>query len=142
MMIEIPWPRTPKGSAINTENGWVTLGGSGDRWCEKDGPEKALKYLYQTVIHDSKNDAGRIKSREIRDKIEKALERGAPSCRSAVMVTIEGARVTLTGSVRSSTERYVAARLAWSTPDVSEVTNNLVVACQKEDAAGIKAGRE
>jgi osmotically-inducible protein OsmY len=64
----------------------------------------------------------------VKDRIVAAFLRRVMSDMREITITIDGGKVTLTGSVRSSDEAAEAERAAWSASDVTEVDNRIVVA--------------
>jgi len=64
---------------------------------------------------------------EVKEKIEKALQRSAELEASRITVETEGGRVILKGKVHAWYERDIAERAAWSAPGVTEVQDRLTI---------------
>ena len=64
---------------------------------------------------------------EVKDKIERALQRSAELEASRITVETEGGRVILKGKVHAWYERDIAERAAWSAPGVTEVLDRLTI---------------
>ncbi|SEW23269.1 Osmotically-inducible protein OsmY, contains BON domain [Chryseobacterium wanjuense] len=113
--------------AVKVEDGWVTLEG-----------ELSWNYQREAAKNDIKNLTGvtgisnkiKIKS-EIHDEIEqknvkRALKRSTIDD-SNIEVSVSGTTVTLTGVVDSLYEKEEAGRIAWKTPGIWHVKNQLAV---------------
>jgi osmotically-inducible protein OsmY len=114
---------------IKVEKGVVTLTGEVDWQFQKT--EAAYIVHKLTGIIDVVNQirvATRIGASEIKEKIEKALQRSAALDASRITVQTEGGRVVLTGEVQAWYERDLAESAAWSAPGIREVENRLTVA--------------
>ena len=113
---------------IKVENGWVTLEG-----------ELSWKYQSDAAIHATtyrwgvKGVSNNIKIRsESNDNIEKrevenALSRSWSLNGSDIQVKVEGTKVILTGTVRSWYQKTEAGHIAWKTPGIWIVENNIDV---------------
>ncbi len=65
---------------------------------------------------------------EIKNKIMNAFRRNAEVDANRLQIESKGSEVILKGSVRSWIEREEAERVAWSAPNVTKVTDRLLVA--------------
>jgi osmotically-inducible protein OsmY len=113
---------------VKVENGWITLDGELPWNYQKETARKAVTYLggVKGVTNNIK-----IKS-EARDTIEKekvelALARNWSLNSQDVKVKVSGTNITLTGTVSSWYQKEEAGRIAWNTPGVWAVDNELVV---------------
>ncbi|MDQ0478239.1 BON domain-containing protein [Chryseobacterium sp. MDT2-18] len=113
--------------SVKVEDGWVTLEGELPWNFEKEAASNAVKYLtgVKGVINNIK-----IKS-EVHDKIEQktiknALRRSAIDD-SEIEVSVSGTTATLTGVVNSWYAKEEASRIAWKTPGIWHVKNELAV---------------
>ncbi|WHF52795.1 BON domain-containing protein [Chryseobacterium gotjawalense] len=113
--------------SVKVEDGWVTLEGELPWNFEKEAAGNAVKYLtgVKGVINNIK-----IKS-EVHDKIEQktiknALRRSAIDD-SEIEVSVSGTTATLTGVVNSWYAKEEASRIAWKTPGIWHVKNDLAV---------------
>jgi osmotically-inducible protein OsmY len=64
---------------------------------------------------------------DVKDRIENALKRHAELDAKQIRVEVLDGRVTLTGTVRSWSERQDAERAVWSAPGVTKVEDELAV---------------
>ena len=124
--IEVP----DTGITVKVEDGWVTLHGDVEWQYQKSAAERTVRYLTGvkgvTDLLVVKQPA--IAPSVIREQIASALKRSATVDAARVRVNSNaGGVVTLSGTVRSWTERADAERAAWATPGVSIVQDELAV---------------
>jgi len=120
----------PEASITSTvSNGWVNLEGQVQSRHEKDAAARAVRDLYgvrgvsnQVVVRAGKVDADRIC-----ESIEEALSRQAEREAGRIQVRVKDGLVTLSGSVRSWSERNAVERAAAYTKGVVRVQDELVV---------------
>jgi len=113
---------------VKVERGIVTLMGDVDWQFQKTDAEHVVHKL--TGVIDVVNQirvASPVRASEVREKIQKALERSADVEASRITVQTEGGRVVLSGKVRAWYERDIAERAAWSAPGVTEVQDHLTI---------------
>jgi len=126
----IAWTATVPADCVKVlvENGWVTLEGEVNWRFEKEAAEASVIAI-RGVIGVSNDIAVRpiIDRIEARDNIEKAFERHAQIDAKNIRIETKGSRIVLHGTVSSCVERLEAERVAWATPGVTEVENDLVV---------------
>ncbi len=113
---------------IKVERGTVTLTGDVDWQFQKTDAEHVVHKL--TGVANVVNQirvASAVRASEVKEKIQKALERSADVEASRITVQTEGGRVVLSGKVRAWYERDIAERAAWSAPGVTEVQDHLTI---------------
>jgi osmotically-inducible protein OsmY len=110
------------------ENGWVTLEGEVEWYSESDAAMKAVRSLLG-VTGVSNN----IKIKSLTDDaiekadIESALARNWSTSDNEIEVKVSGHKATLSGTVGSWYQKDEAGRIAWKSPGVWNVENNLAV---------------
>jgi osmotically-inducible protein OsmY len=75
----------------------------------------------------TEHSADEVLDEEVSDDITHELGHSWFFDAQTVEVTVQGGKVTLTGTVRSARERRMAAAAAWAHEGVDDVTNQLVV---------------
>jgi osmotically-inducible protein OsmY len=113
---------------VKVEDGWVTLEGELPWNYQREAAKSAVNYLIgvKGVTNNIK-----IKS-EIHDAIEQkdvenAIARSWSIDNNDIHVKVAGTTVTLTGTVTSWYQKEEAGRIAWNTPGIWHVKNDLSV---------------
>lgn len=113
---------------VTVANGWVTLQGMLEWQYQKDAATRAVREL--TGVRGVTNDIllqPRVKTTEVREKIEAAFTRSAEIDARRINVTATDGKVILSGNVHSWVERQEAERAAWAAPGVTSVDDRLIV---------------
>jgi len=115
--------------SIKVENGHVTLEGQVTYNFQKEaaiksvGGVKGIKILTNnlTLLAETHDEVEK-------KNIEHALLRYAATVDQNIDVRVQDTRITLSGAVKSFYEKEEAGKIAWNTPGVSMVINDLVIA--------------
>jgi osmotically-inducible protein OsmY len=114
--------------AVKVERGIVTLTGEVEWRFQKTDAETAVHKLTGVVdVINQVRIAAPVHAYEVREKIEKALQRSAELEAYGIAVQTDGGKVVLTGKVRAWYERELAEGAAWSAPGVTAVEDRLTV---------------
>lgn len=113
---------------VKVENGWVTLDGDLHWNYQREAAKNAINYL--SGVKGVTNNI-KIKS-ETHDAIEKkdvenAIGRSWSVDDSDINVSVSGTTVTLTGTVNSYYQKEEAGRIAWNTPGILFLKNELYI---------------
>jgi osmotically-inducible protein OsmY len=113
---------------VAVEDGWITLEGQ-VRW-------QYQKTAAVDAVHSLTGEKGEtnlitimqtVDTAAIKDKIRKALERNADVEASRIKVEASGNKVVLRGKVNSWNERRIVENVAWATPGVTAVEDDLLI---------------
>jgi osmotically-inducible protein OsmY len=118
----------PLGIGVTVRHGQVTLTGSVEWMHQKLAAERAVKYLRGirgVVNHITLKPS--VSPKDVQKRITEALHRHADLDARRIHVEAEGAKVILTGAVRSWSEKDEAAAAAWRAPGVASIDNRIVV---------------
>jgi osmotically-inducible protein OsmY len=113
---------------VTVADGWVTLKGTLDWQYQRDAAVRTVRDL--TGVKGVVNDIAvqpRVKTADVRDKIEAAFKRSAEIDARRVHVTALDGKVILSGNVHSWAERQEAERAAWAAPGVTQVDDRLAI---------------
>jgi osmotically-inducible protein OsmY len=121
--------RIPRSAIKATvKEGWITLDGQVAWNFEREEAAKAVRRLPGVVgVTNLIVVKPRLKTVDVKEKIEDAFKRSAEIDAAHVKVDVDGAKVTLSGTVRSWQEYEDAANAAWSAAGVGSVENRIVV---------------
>ena len=113
---------------VKVEAGWVTLDGELPWNYQREAAKRAVNYL--SGVKGVTNNI-KIKS-DVHDEIEKEKVESALNLNWAlnsqdIKVKVSGTKITLTGTVSSWYQKQEAERIAWSTPGVWSVDNELFI---------------
>ncbi len=113
---------------VIVEGGHVTLEGDLAWNYQKEAAKNAVAYLagvkrVDNNIHIQSESHNEVEKRQV----EKALERNWSLNAEDIHVAASGTKITLTGSVSSLYDKEEAGRIAWNTPGVWSVENELIV---------------
>jgi len=118
----------PNEIQVKVEDGWVTLTGRAHWGFQSSAAEGAIRFLSGVRgVTNSITLKPSVEPTAVKDTIEKALKRNAEIDAAKVSVIADGGQVTLSGSVRSWSERIEVETAAWGTPGVTGVENTLTV---------------
>ncbi len=126
----LAWDSTlPKDAVkVAVQDGWVTLTGEVDWRFEHDAAAQDVRSLWGVVgVSNHIAFKPNVNTYDLSSDIANALHRSwfDPA---GIMVTADGGRVTLTGHVKSWSERELAGSTAWAATGATDVENNLVIA--------------
>lgn len=112
---------------VKVENGWVSLGGELPWNYQRENARKAVRYLsgVKGVTNNIKIKSESHDAIEKRD-VENAL-RWSSIDDSDINVAVTGTTVTLSGTAKTWYQRDEAERIAWKTPGIWHVNNELEI---------------
>ncbi|GAC1316796.1 MAG: BON domain-containing protein [Collimonas sp.] len=114
---------------VMVEGGWVTLSGELERDYQRLAAGKAMRNLMGVIgISNQIVVKAAVLPEDIKVKIEAALQRRAHIETQRIAVVVNGDQVTLTGPVRSWSERYAALQAAAAASGVVHVVDKMVIA--------------
>src|SRR5438105_5424607 len=113
---------------VKVEKGWVTRTGEVSWDYQRRAAERAIRDLPgMKGIVNLIVVKPRVEPEDIKKKIEETFKRDAIVDANHITVEVNGAEVTLRGTVRSWVERHEAEKAAWSAPGVTAVHNYVTV---------------
>jgi osmotically-inducible protein OsmY len=113
---------------VSVSDGWVTLKGTLDWNYQKDAAFRAVRDLAGVRgVTNLITVQPRVKTADVRDKIEAAFKRSAEIDARRINVTATEGKVILSGNVHSWAERKEAERAAWAAPGVTQVDDRLAI---------------
>lgn len=113
---------------VTVEKGWLTLSGEVDWEYQRKSAELAVRYLLGvTGVSDQITIKPRTTAGAVKSDIEAALKRRAAADTKTISVDVAGSKVTLSGTVRSWSDRELATTAAWGMPGVYDVVDNINV---------------
>ena len=111
------------------KQGFVTLEGEVEWAYQRAAATEAVRRLTGVQgVTDHIVVKPRASQTEIRAKIEQAFKRSAELDARRITAEVVGSNVVLRGSVRSWAEKQEAERVAWASPGVANVKNDLTIA--------------
>lgn len=118
-----------KAVTVTVNDGWLTLQGNVEWQFQKAAAERAVRYLngVRGVINSIMIMPKGVSPAQVSERIKEALKRSAEYDAEHVKVSAVDGKVTLTGTVRSWTERSDAELAAWSAPGVREVVDRIMI---------------
>jgi osmotically-inducible protein OsmY len=113
---------------VKVEKGWVTIEGELDWNYQRDAAISATKYLtgVKGVTNNIKLKPTALDTIE-KEAVERAIRRSWSIDSSNINVSVEGTTVTLTGTADSWYQKEEAGRVAWNTPGIQHLKNELTV---------------
>ena len=127
----LSWAASVPDGAIKVmvEGGWITLSGAVDWQYQKQAASDAVRFLIGVQgVSDQIAIKPTVIMKAVKADIEAALNRRATRESKKISVKVDGADVTLTGTVHSYAERELATNSAWGTPGVRNVVDEMTLA--------------
>lgn len=113
---------------VKVDDGWLTLEGTVDWNFQRKRAERAVRYLRGvTGVTNLLKVKQRATPDDLRQRIQRALERRIATETEHLTVKVDGGTVTLTGTLPSWTDREDIENAVWAAPGVTEVENKLKV---------------
>jgi osmotically-inducible protein OsmY len=126
----LSWDSTlPKDAVkVTVQDGWVTLTGEVGWHFQHDAAAEDVRHLWGVVgVSNQITLKPRVNTYNLTSDISNALHRAwfEPD---GIKVSADGGKVTLTGHVKSWSERERAGATAWGAPGATDVENHLIIA--------------
>jgi osmotically-inducible protein OsmY len=113
---------------VEVERGVVTLIGSVDWQFQKaEAEDRVYRIAGVTRVENRIVVRPSAKPTDIRNQVERALQRDARLHATTIFVQVDGSKVRLSGRVSTASEREAAENVAWSAAGVAEVDDQLLV---------------
>ena len=113
---------------VSVEHGWIHLSGEVDWEFQRRAAEKAVRPLMGVVgVSNEITLAAKALPSDLSTRISEALQRQAMRESKRVEVAVDGAKVTLRGTVHSWQERDAVQGAVWAAPGVRTVINEIHV---------------
>jgi osmotically-inducible protein OsmY len=114
--------------SIKVENGWVTLDGELPWNFQREAAKDAIHYLHGIKgVNNNIKIKTEIKEAHEQKQLEDTISRNWSIDFSNIEVSVSGATATLSGSVISLYQKQEAGMIAWDTPGIWNVKNELLV---------------
>lgn len=118
----------PDAVQVLVEEGWLTLSGDVAWQYQRQDAADLLRHLPGvTGISNQIAIRPALSASAVQADIEAAIARRASGYVRSIDVVVQGADVTLNGTVHSWAERDLATRTAWSSPGVRTVADHLIL---------------
>ena len=126
--LEANWSVPKEKVTIKVQDGWVTLDGELPWNYQKEAAKNSINQLsgVKGVINNIKIKSNSHDLIEQED-VENAIGRSFSIDDCDISVSVSGTTVTLTGTVDSFYQKEEAGRIAWNTPGIWHVNNELAV---------------
>jgi len=124
----LSWATSVPDNAVKVlvEDGWITLSGAVDWQYHRQAASEAVRFLVGVKgVSDQIAIKPTVTMSAVKADIEAALNRRAARDVRKISVQVNGADLTLTGTVHSCAEREVATNSAWGTPGVRNVVDDM-----------------
>jgi len=113
---------------VTVRNGWVTLTGEVGWHFEQDAAAQDVRRLWGVVgVNNQITLKPRVNTYNLTNDISSVLHRSWFEA-GGIKVSADGGKVTLTGHVKSWSERDLAGSTAWAAPGATDVENHLIIA--------------
>ena len=114
---------------VRVEKGWLTLTGDVDWDYQRKSAVDAVRGLSGVIgVNNQLVIKPRISFSAVKADIEAAMQRRASEDAHAISVMVDGGDITLSGTVRSWSDREMARHSAWGTPGVHNVIDKMTIA--------------
>jgi osmotically-inducible protein OsmY len=118
----------PTDIQATVEDGWITLKGVVNWEFQRRAATDSVRFLAGVKgVSNNITLKATVQPTAIKDAIEMALRRNAETDARNVKVAADGGSVTLSGNVRSWSEKEDARLAAWNAPGVNTVRNDIAV---------------
>ena len=114
---------------VKVDNGWVYLDGTVEWEFERRSAKTAIEDLVgiRGITNNIRVKSHLIDEKDIKQKITAAFHRSANLDASTIRVDTTGNTVRLYGTVRSWAEKEEAEKVAWASPGVYNVENQISI---------------
>ena len=111
---------------VMVEGGWLTLSGDVEWQFRRQDAANSVRHLAGvTGVSNQITIKPPLSALVVKSDIEAALQRRAATDAKTIVVDVQGADVTLTGTVHSWAERDLATRSAWGSVGVRNVVDKM-----------------